>query len=370
MTGEMVIRGLLYFMIYSFFGWIMEFCYRGIRSRQRMNRGMLYGPFLLVFGACSVVLLSIRLLYPHYPLLSFFPSLILFFLLQYLAELVVEKVFHIRWAPRPVLRFFSLSDKAGFPHTLYRSACAAVLLTLVHPFLSTALHQASRRVLWAAAFFSLIYLIIDLRASYRRVIRFRKIMLQLVETGKQVYEKNYPKPEDDTERTIKYETGTEASLQEWRRKVEEARSFYREGRIATYEEFLHTVEQANEALRLVLRMHKEEMVDGANARELRIQVFEEGLHAEILKALVKFKQNGEYQFLDRQIRAYPDFRPSTGKPAASMHTGTRASSGKANPLPARGSRKKQPPAEDVSVQVWLEIKQYIQEMKPGDIGSE
>ena len=365
MTGDMVIRGLLYFMIYSFFGWIMEFCYEGVRSGQWINRGVLYGPFLPVFGAGSVVLLSIRLLYPRYPLLLFFPSLILFPLLQYLAELILEKAFQIRWAERTGLPFFTLSGKTGIPRTIYRSICATALLTWMHPLLSAALYQANIRLLWAVAFLCALYMAIDLRISFRRIIKFRKTMLQLIETGKRVYKKNYPKPEDDTKRSIKYETDTEASLQEWRRKVEEARSLYHEGRIATYEDFLHTVEQANADLRLVLRMHKEEMVDGVNARELRIRVFEEGLREEILKLFTKMKKNGEYRSLDRLIRAFPDVGPSTGNPAAAAQIDKRASSKKAKPLPAAGSRPAQPPAEDVSVQVWLEIKQCIYKTEPG-----
>ncbi|MCL2166884.1 MAG: hypothetical protein FWH49_06315, partial [Clostridiales bacterium] len=84
-----------------------------------------------------------------------------------------------------------------------------------------------------------------------------------------------------------------------------------------------------------------------------------------LKLFAKMKKNGEYRSLDRLIRAFPDVEPSTGNPAAAAQTDKRASSKKAKSLPAAGSRPAQPPAEDVSVQVWLEIKQCIYETEPG-----
>ena len=50
----------LYFMIYSFFGWILEVLYHAITKGKIINRGFLNGPVCPIygFGAVGVLMLS------------------------------------------------------------------------------------------------------------------------------------------------------------------------------------------------------------------------------------------------------------------------------------------------------------------------
>ena len=41
---------LLFFFVYAFFGWIWESCYVSVRNKRWVNRGVLNGPFLPIYG--------------------------------------------------------------------------------------------------------------------------------------------------------------------------------------------------------------------------------------------------------------------------------------------------------------------------------
>lgn len=44
-------RYFVYFVIFSFFGWIYESIYCTIKSKRWENRGFLYGPLCPIYGA-------------------------------------------------------------------------------------------------------------------------------------------------------------------------------------------------------------------------------------------------------------------------------------------------------------------------------
>lgn len=54
--GHPIQELFLYFLFYSFLGWLMETCYCSIRERRLVPRGFLYGPICPIYG-CGVLLM-------------------------------------------------------------------------------------------------------------------------------------------------------------------------------------------------------------------------------------------------------------------------------------------------------------------------
>ena len=50
---------ILYFFIYSFFGWLCECLYCGIPARRFINRGFLEGPYCPIYGFGALIVLYI-----------------------------------------------------------------------------------------------------------------------------------------------------------------------------------------------------------------------------------------------------------------------------------------------------------------------
>jgi uncharacterized membrane protein len=86
----------LWFMSYSFLGWLWESIYRSINTKKLTNSGFLAGPFVPIYGFGALLYILIMHFTLH-PVLLFFIGGILACILEYITSWVLEKVFHARW---------------------------------------------------------------------------------------------------------------------------------------------------------------------------------------------------------------------------------------------------------------------------------
>ena len=97
-----VSKYFVYFVVYSFMGWLYESMYCTIKGGKWENRGFLYGPICPIYGAGAVALTAIDD-YLHYinfqyewwqvVLVSMLGSMVL----EYTTSWILEKLFHAYW---------------------------------------------------------------------------------------------------------------------------------------------------------------------------------------------------------------------------------------------------------------------------------
>lgn len=96
-------RYFVFFIIYSFIGWIYETCYCTINEKTWENRGFLYGPCIPLYGVGATVTQILFVDYPFGPLKNpsyltiFIVCAIGSFILEYSTSYMLEKQFHARW---------------------------------------------------------------------------------------------------------------------------------------------------------------------------------------------------------------------------------------------------------------------------------
>ncbi len=87
---------LLFFLV-SFFGWIWEVCIYLVCEKQFVNRGILTGPWLPVYGAGALFLYFLLYRQRKRPLPVFFVSLSVCAVLEYAAGYFLLKMWGVRW---------------------------------------------------------------------------------------------------------------------------------------------------------------------------------------------------------------------------------------------------------------------------------
>jgi len=87
----------LFFMIYSFLGWIMETLICSYMDGKIVNRGFFIGPYLPIFGIGAVVITLLLSSYSNDIFVLFIMSSVLGAALEYIASYLLEKIFHTRW---------------------------------------------------------------------------------------------------------------------------------------------------------------------------------------------------------------------------------------------------------------------------------
>ena len=70
------LQWLLIFFVYSVLGWVWESCYVSVISKRCVNRGVLHGPWLPIYGAGAVVVLLVTLPARGRPALIFLLDLV------------------------------------------------------------------------------------------------------------------------------------------------------------------------------------------------------------------------------------------------------------------------------------------------------
>lgn len=98
MAGEYSLyQWLLFFYIYSFFGWVFESAYVSVCQKRPVNRGFLRGPFLPIYGGGAVMMLYISEPFRSNLVLTYFAGVVGATLLELVTGIVMESIFKIKY---------------------------------------------------------------------------------------------------------------------------------------------------------------------------------------------------------------------------------------------------------------------------------
>jgi uncharacterized membrane protein/HD superfamily phosphodiesterase len=127
---------LVFFAIYSFFGWMVEVIYRSFSQRRFVNAGFLYGPFVPIygFGVGFVILIDHWLAPWPFPVKVILFGLILT-MVEYLTGYVLEKIFQLKlWDYSN--NQFNLHGRVCLLFSFFWTVLAVIFVTLIHPAVS------------------------------------------------------------------------------------------------------------------------------------------------------------------------------------------------------------------------------------------
>lgn len=127
---------ILYFFFYAFAGWVWESAYVSVLSGQWVNRGFLHGPFIPIYGFGAVLILVMTYSVRHRAAAVFFAGMIGATILEYGTGIVLDRLFHIRlWDYS--LAVWNFQGYISVISSVFWGALAVVLVTWIHPFLSS-----------------------------------------------------------------------------------------------------------------------------------------------------------------------------------------------------------------------------------------
>lgn len=87
----------LFFIIYSFCGWIIETILCSFEERRLVNRGFLIGPICPIYGCGAIIISALLTRYQDDWIVVFCLATILAGGLEYFTSWIMEKMFHARW---------------------------------------------------------------------------------------------------------------------------------------------------------------------------------------------------------------------------------------------------------------------------------
>lgn len=125
------------FLIYSFFGWVMETIAAGVKQRHIVNRGLVNGPLCIIYGVAALVItIGGKELHGIW---LFAASMIYASFIELLAGKLIERIYHERWWDYSAKKF-QLSGYVCLQNSLIWGALGFFAVSVLNPVLLTWYH--------------------------------------------------------------------------------------------------------------------------------------------------------------------------------------------------------------------------------------
>jgi len=111
---------LFYFLIYSFFGWILETVYKSVLQKKYVNSGFLFGPFCPIYGFGAVILYLFLDSFKDNLVLVFLIGMIIFSIWECVVGYWLEKFFNTKYWDYSNEKFNFKGRRENFPFLSYK----------------------------------------------------------------------------------------------------------------------------------------------------------------------------------------------------------------------------------------------------------
>ena len=168
----------LLFMIYSFFGWIIEMLVVAMQNGRFTDRGFLIGPYLPIFGIGAVLITLFLSKYSNDVFILFIMSAFLGALLEYIVSYILEKMFHARWWNYEKDKF-NLNGRVCLSTTIGFGILGVMLIMFFNPMFLTLLNTISDNILNFVSVFLAIIFIIDVIVSSTIISKVKNVPIKI-----------------------------------------------------------------------------------------------------------------------------------------------------------------------------------------------
>lgn len=137
---------ILFFFSFAFIGWMWEVCLVLVQTGKLVNRGVLLGPWLPIYGSGGVlILLLLRKLFNR-PIVTFGMTTLLCTIVEYFASCYLELTKGIRWWDYSNY-FLNINGRVCLEGALVFGLGGCAVVYLVAPKLSKLFAKVSNKIL-------------------------------------------------------------------------------------------------------------------------------------------------------------------------------------------------------------------------------
>lgn len=130
----------LLFIIYAFFGWVLEVVGKLIEQKKFINRGFLVGPYCPIYGVGALLITFLFKKYTDDPIALFIMAIVVCGVLEYLTSYFMEKIFHARWWDYSQ-RKFNINGRVCLDTIIPFGLLGMFIMYVSNPFLIEKLEQ-------------------------------------------------------------------------------------------------------------------------------------------------------------------------------------------------------------------------------------
>lgn len=185
----------LWFLCYSFAGWVYESALVSAQERRWVNRGFLNGPLCPIYGVGAVLASVLLTPLKAHPLLIFAISALGASALEYATSWAMERLFHARWWDYSNFRF-NLNGRICLLGAVVFGIAGVLIVEIVHPWVAMLTHALPLPALHWLCFITFVLIACDCAVTVAGMLNFEQVM----DTVKQTVQEYVAKVEESRQR--------------------------------------------------------------------------------------------------------------------------------------------------------------------------
>ena len=179
---------LVYFVIYSFLGWVLESIVRTICERKIINTGFLIGPFCPIYGFGAIIMILFLDKFKNNMLLLFFISIVALTLWEYIVGVLLEKLFHTKYWDYSEHKF-NYKGRICLTNSIVWGILGVLFINCIHPFIIQILNYIDFIYVAISASIIALILLIDAIISVIKVKKIKSTLEKIEAINEQIKQK-------------------------------------------------------------------------------------------------------------------------------------------------------------------------------------
>ena len=127
-----ILRLLLYFITYSFFGWILESVFKSVLQKKLVNSGFLYGPFCPIYGFGAIIMLLFLEPFKQNIILLFCIAFLVLSVWEYIVGWILEKKFNTKYWDYTD-NFLNIKGRVCLQNSTFWGILGVIFTVWIHP---------------------------------------------------------------------------------------------------------------------------------------------------------------------------------------------------------------------------------------------
>lgn len=148
------------FFIFAMFGWVWELFFYYVQQGKIINRGVLHGPWLPIYGVGGLIVLIFLFVLRRRPVLHLIATVILCGVVEYFGGWALETIFDKKWWDYSGY-FFNIDGRVCAEGLFVFGAAGMAFIYVLAPLLDNMIRKARQKILIPVEAVLLVFFVID-----------------------------------------------------------------------------------------------------------------------------------------------------------------------------------------------------------------
>ena len=179
---------IIYFITYSFLGWVMESIFRSISEKKIINTGFLKGPFCPIYGVGAIIMLLFLKKFADNLAVLFIVSVVVLTIWEYLVGVLLEKLFHTKYWDYSKNKF-NFQGRICLMNSIFWGILGVVFVKYIHPAIENLIEKIDVRILIFVYSILGIVILVDMITSIIKVKNIKVTLEKIEKLNNEIREK-------------------------------------------------------------------------------------------------------------------------------------------------------------------------------------